>query len=152
MGCTGGDWLKAYDNGIKSSGDKEKFATGSVRDNPAGKIRPDLIPHFVKAILGRHYADGARHYGDRNWEKGQPITRYVESFERHWTAWCCGITDENHLSAAIWNLVGIMFTLAMVKAGLLPAELDDRPVHMKPDNPVGKMVWDEYVDVKKREE
>lgn len=125
---------------IKTSGKQEQFNAGSVRDNADGKPRIDLIPTSTLIKLGIHYGNGASHYGDRNWEKGQPITRYMASFERHYNYFKQGITDENHLIAAIWNLIAIDYTIDAIKSGLLPKELDDRPTSMKENNPVGNLV------------
>lgn len=130
---------------VKSSGKQQHFDTGSKRDDESHKIKPDLFPAFVKMLLGKHYAEGGKHYGDRNWEKGQPITRYIRSAERHWLAWQCGITDEPHLIATIWNLIAICFTLYMIKIGYLPKELDDRPIHMQDDNEIGKIMYEELI-------
>lgn len=127
---------------IKDHGVREEMSTGSRRDTQLGKPRPDLIPISSLVKLAMHYGNGAVKYGDRNWEKGQEITRYFASCFRHMMEWALGFTDEPHLIAAIWNLVGIDFTLDMIKHGQLPAELDDRPFIMQPDNPLGKELFD----------
>lgn len=126
---------------IKTSEKKENFSTGSVRDDASDKPRIDLIPPTTLLKLGVHYGNGAKHYGSRNWEKGQPITRYMASFERHYTYFKMGITDEPHLIAAIWNLIAIDWTLDAIKNGTLPKELDDRPPHLKEDNNFSSSVF-----------
>lgn len=123
---------------IKDSGKREDFSTGSKRDTNEGKIRFDLMPVTVKYLLGAHYAFGSIKYLSRNWEKGQPIMRLHESCTRHYTLWEMGDTSENHLVGALWNMIAIIHTLLMIKLGILPPELDDRPEYMKPDNPVGR--------------
>ncbi|MCH7994117.1 MAG: hypothetical protein IIB57_06700, partial [Planctomycetes bacterium] len=67
---------------VKDSGNRQKFQTGSVRDDNEGKPRYDLITPIGLHRLAMHYANGAKKYGDRNWEKGQPLNRYIESAER----------------------------------------------------------------------
>jgi hypothetical protein len=84
-----------------------------------------------------HYGNGADKYGPNNWRLGQPIMRYVESLDRHILAWSCGMTDEPHLIAAVWNIIAIDWTLEQIKYGLLPDELDDRPSDMAENNPIG---------------
>ncbi|HUS51203.1 MAG TPA: dATP/dGTP diphosphohydrolase domain-containing protein, partial [Candidatus Paceibacterota bacterium] len=68
---------------VKDSGKRQDFDTGSRRDTRDGKGRYDLLP--VRAIkrLAKHYENGAKKYGDRNWEKGQPLSRYLDSALRH---------------------------------------------------------------------
>lgn len=126
---------------IKSSG-KRRFSTGSKRDSSDGKPKPGLIPPFIQTLLGVHYAKGAVHYGLRDWEKGQPISELIESVDRHWLAWKNGLTDEPHLIAVIWNVIAICYVLLAIKCKKLPKTLDDRPWHMKENNPLGKEIYD----------
>lgn len=116
---------------IKDHGVREQMSTGSKRDTQKGKPRYDLVPSSTVTKLAMHYGQGAEKYGDRNWQKGQPITRYMGSAERHFQYFKMGLTDEPHLIACIWNLVAIDWTLDAIASGQLPAELDDRPPSMK---------------------
>jgi hypothetical protein len=88
--------------------DKQHFETGSQRDTNNGKPRFDLMTPFIKKRLGELLRKGAEHYGSNNWLLGQPSSRYWESFTRHSQKYEMGETDEDHLSAMIWNLCGIM--------------------------------------------
>lgn len=45
--------------------------------------------------------------GDRNWEKGLSCSRCFDSGIRHMVRYIDGDRSEDHLAAAIWNLVGI---------------------------------------------
>lgn len=112
---------------VKDSGQRQEFATGSRRDTNEGKPRYDLLPVPALKRWAEHMAKGAKKYGERNWEKGQPITRYEESLLRHAYAYLSGERTEDHLSAILFNAAGIMHHEAAIVAGLLPAELDDRP-------------------------
>lgn len=47
-----------------------------------------------------HFEDG-----ERNWEKGIPIARYVDSALRHYLKWKRGDTDERHDRAFVWNIL-----------------------------------------------
>lgn len=58
----------------------------------------------------------------RNWERGMPFSRYVDSAKRHLDKFIMGMTDEDHLAAAVWNLCAIMHHQEL---GQL--ELDDMP-------------------------
>ncbi len=126
---------------IKDNGKREEMSTGSKRDTQKGKPRPALIPPQFLVKLAMHYGNGADKYGANNWRLGQPIMRYKESLDRHILAWSCGMTDEPHLIAAVWNIIAIDWTLNQIKHGTLPAELDDRPHDMQPDNSIGKELY-----------
>lgn len=112
---------------IKDSGALQEFETGSVRDSRIGKGRFDLIPPEFLRALARHFEGGAVKYGDRNWERGQPLSRYLDSALRHGTAVLAGDTDEPHAEAAAWNWAAFITTRDRIRRGVLPAELDDLP-------------------------
>ena len=111
---------------VKDSGERQEFDTGSRRDTQDGKPRIDLIPTLWLKRLGTHLANGARKYGDNNWQRGQPISRYYGSAMRHTMAWYDGQTDEDHFAAAAWNTLAAMWTLNEIAEGRLPESLDDR--------------------------
>lgn len=90
---------------IKDSGNRTRFATGAVRDMHQGKGRCDLLPPKALLRLARHFEAGAVKYGDRNWEKGIPIHSFIDSALRHILKYMDGQTDEDHLIAAVWNLI-----------------------------------------------
>lgn len=112
-------------NSVTDSGVREEFETGSRRDTRKGKGRFDLLPPYALFRLARHYENGAAKYGDRNWEKGQDLGRYLDSAFRHTLKYLMGIGDEDHLSAAVWNLFSIIETKFRIEAGMLPEELDN---------------------------
>lgn len=106
---------------------RREFGTGSVRDVRAGKGRYDLIPTLVLRRWAGLYERGAEKYDPRNWEKGQPLMSYIDSGMRHLLGVADGLEDEDHAAAVLWNIGGYMWTKEMIKRGVLPAELDDRP-------------------------
>ena len=73
------------------------------------------------------YERGAVNHGDRNWEKGLPMSRCMESAIRHIYQYLEGMRDEDHLGQAAWNLFAAMHIEEMIQKGLLPKELDDLP-------------------------
>ena len=95
---------------IADSGDRTTFSSGAVRDMHEGKGRCDLLPMCVMLRLARHYENGCKKYGDRNWEKGIPAHSFADSALRHLFKYMDGQTDEDHLIAAIWNLCGLAWT------------------------------------------
>ena len=116
---------------IKDSGHREHFDTGAVRDIRTGKGRFDLLPWYTIRQLSRHFEAGCQKYGDRNWEKGIPTGKYLDSAFRHLAEFALGHTDEAHLNAAIWNLHCLMDTIRRIECDELPQDLHTLPVPLK---------------------
>lgn len=108
---------------VKDSGAQESFTTGAVRDIQEGKGRYDLIPAYPLERLAMHYENGAKRYSDNNWCKGMPISRCLDSLLRHANKYKAGMTDEDHLSAIVFNTFAIIYYEEMIKRGLLPDNL-----------------------------
>lgn len=87
---------------------KRIFESGAQRDSNIGKIRPDLISPYMLKSLGKVLADGAIHYGARNWEKGMPDEVLKESAGRHYVSWMNNETDEDHASKLIFNIMAFI--------------------------------------------
>ena len=117
---------------MHDSGKRQEFATGAVRDTADGKPRIDLISPIFFGRLGEWMRLGAEKYGDRNWEKGIPLSRYIASAYRHLVAMHAGDESEDHAAALAFNAMGFMHTHAMIRRGVLPAYLDDMPAHGNP--------------------
>lgn len=113
---------------VKDSGQRQEFETGARRDIQEDKPRPDLLSPFALERIAWVYARGAQKYGDRNWEKGMPLGRYLASAERHLMQFKQGDRDEDHLAQAAWNLIAIMHHQMVGPEGL-----DDLPVYERID-------------------
>ena len=50
-----------------------------------------------------------------------PLSVYYDSAQRHLFKWWSGETDEDHAAAAIWNILGAMWTENNLKL------MEDRP-------------------------
>jgi hypothetical protein len=111
----------------KDSGEREQHATGAVRDVRGGKGRFDLLPTRSIRRLAGVYERGALKYADRNWEKGMPLSRYMDSALRHTFQYLEGQRDEDHLAQAAFNLLAVIDHEERIQAGLLPAHLNDLP-------------------------
>lgn len=57
-----------------------------------------------------HFEEGAKKYGDNNWQKGIPANVYIDSAIRHYCKFKIGMTDERHDRAVLWNLICCMWT------------------------------------------
>lgn len=110
---------------VRDSGCREAFMTGAVRDTAEEKGRFDLLPPYALFRVARHFENGARKYDARNWEKGIHLARYLDSAYRHLLKLLDGSEDEDHASAAIWNLMCFIHTEEAIRQGKLPAELDN---------------------------
>lgn len=58
-----------------------------------------------------HYEEGAKKYGERNWEKGLPAWCFIDSAVRHLLKYLDGRTDERHDRAFVWNMLGFAYTI-----------------------------------------
>jgi hypothetical protein len=67
-----------------------------------------LITPYAEDRLAKWYELGAGKYAPRNWEKGISTSRCMDSAKRHINRYMQGLKDEDHLAAAVWNLMAIM--------------------------------------------
>lgn len=102
----------------------DTFETGATRSANEGRGRFDLVPYEAMLSLARRYEMGAKAFGDRNWEKGQPLSRLLSSMRRH--AHQIGYDfSEDHAGAVLWNAAAFVTMCARMEAGILPRSLDD---------------------------
>jgi hypothetical protein len=105
------------------SGSRVTFATGAKREHLADRF--DLIPPLVLRRLARRYALGAKKYGERNYQKGLPVSDVFNHALEHLLQWyedlrnAC-LSSDDHLAAALWNIA----TLIELSAVVLPAEYE----------------------------
>ena len=60
--------------------------------------------------VSKHFAEGAKKYGEYNWQKGIPTHCYIDSAVRHYLKWMRGDEDEPHDRAFVWNLLTCCWT------------------------------------------
>lgn len=60
--------------------------------------------------VSKHFEEGAKKYGENNWQKGIPTHCYIDSAVRHYLKWRRGDSDEPHDRAFTWNLLCCMWT------------------------------------------
>lgn len=61
--------------------------------------------------VAKHFENGALKYGEHNWQKGIPVSRYVDSALRHLMKDLAGETDEDHAAAFVWNCMCAAWTM-----------------------------------------
>ena len=91
---------------IKDSGERTEFETGAVRDMHEGKGDMLSMPWAALLRVSRHYETGAKKYGRYNYLKGIPVSSFIDSAIRHLAKYVAGYDDEDHLSAAAFNILG----------------------------------------------
>lgn len=72
-----------------------------------------LIYHNVWDMLlevSIHFEDGAKKYGEYNWQKGIPVHCYIDSAVRHYLKYLRGDDDEYHDRAFVWNILCCIWT------------------------------------------
>lgn len=72
-------------------------------------VYPDPETAFLE--LSKHFEDGAKKYEDNNWQKGIPVSAYMDSGPRHYLKWLRGDDDEPHDRAFMWNIVCCIWTM-----------------------------------------
>lgn len=60
--------------------------------------------------VAKHFEEGAKKYGEHNWQKGIPLPRYIDSAVRHYLKWLRGDKDEPHDRAFCWNIMCAIWT------------------------------------------
>ena len=60
--------------------------------------------------VAKHFEEGAKKYGDNNWQKGIPVKCYIDSAVRHYLKYIRGDDDEHHDRAFCWNIMCAIWT------------------------------------------
>ena len=117
------------------NGKRTQYESGALREPQEGKGRFDLITPYGLMRLARWYELGAKKYTDRNWEKGMPWSRYVDSAFRHLVKYMMGDRSEDHLAAVAWNVFALMHYEALPERY---ATYDDLPRYMSSQQKTSK--------------
>lgn len=104
------------------------FTTGSRRDSADGKPPLSKLPWTALSEVAFVHQYGDDHYGIGNWRKGQNMSTFLDSCDRHKAAFAKGEdydpkSGRHHMAHAAWNC------LIALHQSLYPdryAELDDR--------------------------
>lgn len=120
---------------IKDSGTARVFSSGAQRDATDGKGAFDQVPWVALQLVSVIYQRGNLKRGHRNWEKGMPVSGYLDCTIRHIAKYIAGMRDEPHLLQAAWNLLNAIQTCVWVHLGLRPKELYDVPNHFGTEQP-----------------
>jgi hypothetical protein len=92
-------------SGVDANGVVE-FETGAKRSADAEATRYDLLSPIGLRRAAEAAAEGARKYGDHNWEKGMRINVILNHVLRHYLLYLAGDRSEDHLGHAAWGALG----------------------------------------------
>lgn len=62
-------------------------------------------PETMILEVSKHFEEGAKKYGENNWQKGLPVNCYLNSAIRHYLKYRRGDKDEPHDRAFVWNVM-----------------------------------------------
>lgn len=93
---------------LHDSGERRHFATGAQRDISEGKGDMMSVPPNAMLRFSVHLEKGAKKYDRFNYLKGIPCTSFMDSAQRHLEMYKAGYDTEDHLSAAVFNIMGMM--------------------------------------------
>ena len=66
--------------------------------------------HTMLLEVSKHFEEGAKKYGENNWQKGIPVHCYIDSAVRHYLKYLRGDQDEPHDRAFVWNIMCAIWT------------------------------------------
>ena len=116
---------------LQDTGIHLKKKTGAFREKNEGKGRFDLISPYALMRVARIHEKGSKKYSPRNWEKGMKFSLFVDAAMRHIIKYMMGMTDEDHLAQAVWNLDCLMHFEALIEFGVVLKELNDLPQYQQ---------------------
>lgn len=112
---------------MKDSGKRISFGEGKAfREPSTNKGRFDLISPFALKRLAIVMEKGAEKYASRNWENGMNFSRFTDSTLRHLNQFIMGMTDEDHLAHAMFNIMALIHLQELNQL-----EFDDMPNYLK---------------------
>ena len=101
------------------------YESGGIRADKTGRGRFSCIPPNALRSLARRFEDGGKIHGDDNWQKGLPLSLYVDAMYRHLLSLVEGEMDEDHVGALMWNAAAYQWTRDAIRQGDLPGSLND---------------------------
>lgn len=100
-------WIAAI-QGAGNDADKVRYAYNSLRMfcEMRGWQESEAMLEAAK-----QYEQGAKKYGEHNWEKGIPTHSFIDSAVRHYLKCISGYDDEPHDRAFLFNMLGFVWTV-----------------------------------------
>ena len=101
------DYILTKLDSFKGSGDA--ILLYEVLGYAAASLYPDVETALLE--VSKHFEEGAKKYGEYNWQKGIPVHSYIDSAVRHYLKHRRGDKDEAHDRAFIWNIMCAIWTI-----------------------------------------
>lgn len=99
-----GDTILGYIEDYKQTG-AAKYLVTALKSIV---LYEDKLTMFLE--LSKHFEEGAKKYGENNWQKGIPTNCYIDSAVRHYLKYLRGDKDEPHDRAFVWNIICCIWT------------------------------------------
>lgn len=95
---------------MENKKEMKSFASGAIREDKTGKGRHDLLPFCALNRLAKHFQKSLENHPAYNWQRGIPMSSFMDSAIRHLFMYMDGAMDEDHLCSAAWNILCAMWT------------------------------------------
>ena len=104
------DWIAAFQTDVDEQCLWNALDLFQYEAFPMGMV--DTKQRMANTLLetAKHFEDGAKKYGEYNWQKGIPVKSYIDSAVRHYLKWLRGDKDEPHDRAFCWNILCAIWT------------------------------------------
>lgn len=86
-----------------------RFLYGAINQGLKGKDRDEQYSGMFLEVA-KHFEEGAKKYGEYNWQKGIPVHCYIDSAVRHFFKYLRHDMDEPHDRAFFWNILCAIWT------------------------------------------
>lgn len=110
----------------------DNYGTNSILRNIDDFLNDNCVCHLYAALstfqsnrfdsastmfleVAKHFEEGAKKYGDNNWQKGIPVNCYIDSAVRHYLKYLRGDKDEPHDRAFCWNILCCIWTVKHIE-------------------------------------
>lgn len=84
-----------------------------IKDDFDIQLNQQMFEGYIASTIlevSKHFEEGAKKYGEYNWQKGIPTHCYIDSAVRHFLKFIRGDKDEPHDRAFVWNILCCMWT------------------------------------------
>lgn len=111
---------------LKTAYDEDNGRYSNIIFDEIGRFQEDgSVDHLYEALLyglpfdniftmllevSKHFEEGAKKYGENNWQKGLPVHCYINSAVRHYLKFLREDKDEPHDRAFCWNIMCAIWT------------------------------------------
>lgn len=103
-----------------------------------GELETDKAVATMFLEVAKHFEEGAKKYGENNWQNGIPVHCYIDSAVRHYLKYLRGDKDEPHDRAFCWNIMCAIWTCIHKPELNSYAPKDEYADYMRKYDPVQK--------------